>query len=79
MRVPEVAERLNVPKSYAYALIGEGRLPALQLRGRGSSVRVDENGGIGCERCAEPEPGLTRWAKMAKYSARIWAALRGKT
>jgi excisionase family DNA binding protein len=43
MRIPEVAERLGIAKSTAYELIYKGHLPALQLRGRGSTVRVDEN------------------------------------
>jgi excisionase family DNA binding protein len=43
MRIPEVAERLGIAKSTAYELIYKGHLPALQWRGRGSSVRVDEN------------------------------------
>jgi excisionase family DNA binding protein len=43
LRVPEVAERLRVGKSTVYELIAKGALPAIQLRGRGSTVRVDEN------------------------------------
>jgi excisionase family DNA binding protein len=43
LRVREVAERLDVSKSWAYELIATGRLPAQQLGGRGYSVRVDEH------------------------------------
>jgi excisionase family DNA binding protein len=43
LRIPEVAERLDIATSTAYELIYTGRLPALQWRGRGSAVRVDEN------------------------------------
>jgi excisionase family DNA binding protein len=42
LRVREVAERLDVDKSTVYRLVQTGGLPALQLRGRGSTVRIDE-------------------------------------
>jgi excisionase family DNA binding protein len=40
--VPEVAERLGVDKSTVYRLVQAEQLPAIQLRGRGSTVRIDE-------------------------------------
>ena len=43
LRVREVAARLGIGKSTTYALIARGDLPAIQLRGRGSTVLVDEN------------------------------------
>jgi excisionase family DNA binding protein len=42
LRVPEVAARLGVDPSTVYRWIESGRLPALQLGGRGYTVRVDE-------------------------------------
>jgi hypothetical protein len=40
-----------------------------QIRYRGFEVLCGACGGLGCERCAEPEPP-SRWA-------RLWAALKG--
>lgn len=40
LRIPEAAERLNVSRASVYRWIEEGRLPAVQLGGRGSPLRV---------------------------------------
>lgn len=50
----QVAERLNLSKSATYDLVATGKLPALQLGGRGYSIRVDENE---LERWLKAEPG----------------------
>ncbi len=42
LRIAEVAERLQVPCATVYRLVYDGRLPALQLRGKGSTIRIDE-------------------------------------
>jgi excisionase family DNA binding protein len=42
LRMAEAAERLGVHKSTIWRLVQTGRLPALQLRGKGSTVRIDE-------------------------------------
>ena len=38
LKVPEVAEVLNIPRSRAYELIGNGELPAVRIGER--SIRV---------------------------------------
>jgi excisionase family DNA binding protein len=48
LRIPEAAERLNVSRASVYRWIGEGRLPAVQLGGRGAPIRI-------------PAPELERW------------------
>lgn len=40
LRIPEAAERLNVSRASVYRWIDEGRLPAVQLGGRGAPIRV---------------------------------------
>ena len=40
--MPEVAERLGVDRSTVYRLVQAEQLPAIQLRGPGSTVRIDE-------------------------------------
>jgi excisionase family DNA binding protein len=40
LRIPEAAERLNVSRASVYRWIDEGRLPAIQLGGRGAPIRV---------------------------------------
>jgi excisionase family DNA binding protein len=40
LRIPQAAERLNVSRASVYRWIAEGRLPAVQLGGRGSPLRV---------------------------------------
>jgi excisionase family DNA binding protein len=40
LRISEAAERLNVSRASVYRWIGQGRLPAVQLGGRGSPLRV---------------------------------------
>ena len=40
LRIPEAAERLNVSRASVYRWIGEGRLPAVQLGGRGAPIRI---------------------------------------
>jgi excisionase family DNA binding protein len=40
LRIPEAAERLNVSRASVYRWVAEGRLPAVQLGGRGSPLRV---------------------------------------
>ena len=40
LRIPEVAERLNVSRASVYRWIEEGRLPAVRLGPRGSPLRV---------------------------------------
>ena len=40
LRIPEAAERLNVSRASVYRWIDEGRLPAVQLGGRGAPLRV---------------------------------------
>jgi excisionase family DNA binding protein len=42
LRASEVAERLGVDPSTVYRLIERGSLPALQLGGKGHTVRIDE-------------------------------------
>src|SRR5918999_424680 len=41
LTVEEVAERLNVSRATVYRMVYDGRLPTLQLGGRGSALRVD--------------------------------------
>jgi excisionase family DNA binding protein len=43
LRVADVAERLGVDPSTVYRLVQRGELPALQIGGRGHTVRIDEN------------------------------------
>lgn len=40
---PRAAERLDCNPALVYRLIERGELPALQLGGRGCSIRIDEN------------------------------------
>jgi excisionase family DNA binding protein len=40
LRISEAAERLNVSRASVYRWIGQGRLPAVQLGGRGAPLRV---------------------------------------
>ena len=40
LRIPEAAERLNVSRASVYRWIDQGRLPAVQLGGRGAPLRV---------------------------------------
>src|SRR5215208_3603283 len=40
LRIPEAAERLNVSRASVYRWVGEGRLPAVQLGGRGAPIRI---------------------------------------
>jgi excisionase family DNA binding protein len=40
LRISEAAERLNVSRASVYRWIDEGRLPAVQLGGRGSPLRI---------------------------------------
>jgi excisionase family DNA binding protein len=42
LRVREVAQRLGVDPSTVYRLVQRGSLPALQIGGRGHTVRIDE-------------------------------------
>jgi excisionase family DNA binding protein len=42
LRIPEAAERLNVSRASIYRWIDEGRLPAVQLGGRGAPLRIPE-------------------------------------
>jgi excisionase family DNA binding protein len=42
LTLPQVAERLNVSRATAYRWVAGGRLPALQLGGHGTPLRVDE-------------------------------------
>jgi excisionase family DNA binding protein len=42
LTVEETAKRLNVSRATAYRMVYDGRLPTLQLGGRGSALRVDE-------------------------------------
>jgi len=42
LRIPEAAERLNVSRASVYRWIDEGRLPAVQLGGRGAPLRIPE-------------------------------------
>jgi excisionase family DNA binding protein len=42
LRPTDVARRLKVHRNTVYRLIETGELPALQLGGRGYTVRVDE-------------------------------------
>jgi excisionase family DNA binding protein len=41
LTVPEAAERLRLHPQTVWRMIYEGRLPALQLGGPGTSVRID--------------------------------------
>jgi excisionase family DNA binding protein len=40
LTVDQVAERLAVSRALVYRLISDGTLPAVQLNGRGSTLRV---------------------------------------
>jgi excisionase family DNA binding protein len=40
--VREVAQRLDVDPSTVYRLVQRGLLPAMQIGGRGHTVRIDE-------------------------------------
>lgn len=40
LRIPEAAERLNVSRASVYRWVVEGRLPAVQLGGRGAPLRI---------------------------------------
>ncbi len=42
LTIEEAAKRLNVSRATAYRMVYDGRLPTLQLGGRGSALRVDE-------------------------------------
>ncbi len=42
LTVEEAAKRLNVSRATACRMVYDGRLPTLQLGGRGSALRVDE-------------------------------------
>jgi excisionase family DNA binding protein len=42
LRIPEAAEKLNVSRASVYRWIEEGRLPAIQLGGRGAPLRIPE-------------------------------------
>jgi len=42
LTVEQVAARLQLSKASVYRLIGSGVLPALQLAGPGSSIRIAE-------------------------------------
>lgn len=43
LRVSEAAEQLNVSRASVYRWIAEGRIPAVQLGGRGAPLRVDRH------------------------------------
>jgi excisionase family DNA binding protein len=40
LRIPEAAERLNVHRASVYRWVVDGRLPAVQLGGRGAPLRI---------------------------------------
>jgi excisionase family DNA binding protein len=40
LRIPEAAEKLNVSRASIYRWISEGRVPAVQLGGKGSPIRI---------------------------------------
>jgi excisionase family DNA binding protein len=40
LRISEAAEKLNVSRASVYRWIEEGRLPAIQLGGRGAPLRI---------------------------------------
>jgi excisionase family DNA binding protein len=42
LSVRQVAERLGLSRSQVYRMVGDGRLPAVQLGDRGASLRIDE-------------------------------------
>jgi excisionase family DNA binding protein len=42
LTVDQVAARLQISKATVYRMIAAGTLPALQLNGRGSSLRISE-------------------------------------
>ena len=43
LRIRDAAERLNVSRASIYRWIDEGRLPAVQLGGRGAPLRIPED------------------------------------
>jgi excisionase family DNA binding protein len=43
LRIREAAERLNVSRASIYRWIDEGRVPAVQLGGRGAPLRIPED------------------------------------
>jgi excisionase family DNA binding protein len=56
LRIPEAAERLNVSRASIYRWVVEGRLPAVQLGGRGAPLRI-------------PSVELERWLTEQKSTA----------
>lgn len=42
LTIGQVADRLQVSRATIYRLVGNGQLPALQLAGRGSTLRISE-------------------------------------
>jgi excisionase family DNA binding protein len=42
LTIPEVAERLRVSRQTIYRAVASGRLPAVQLGGPGTPLRIDE-------------------------------------
>jgi excisionase family DNA binding protein len=63
LRIPEAAERLNVSRASVYRWVVEGRLPAVQLGGRGAPLRI-------------PSAELERWLgqQMSTMGDRSFAA-----
>jgi excisionase family DNA binding protein len=43
LTVPEVADRLRISRQSVYRAISSGRLPAVQLGGPGTPLRIDEH------------------------------------
>lgn len=58
LRIPEAAERLNVSRASVYRWITEGRLPAVQLGGRGAPLRI-------------PEAELGQWLEERRTSSDV--------
>ena len=58
LRVPEAAEKLNVSRASVYRWIEEGRLPAVQLGGRGAPLRI-------------PEAELGQWLEERRTSSDV--------
>jgi excisionase family DNA binding protein len=66
LRIPEAAERLNISRASVYRWIEEGRLPAIQLGGRGAPLRIPaaelerwlgrQMSTVGSGSCADPPP-----------------------
>jgi excisionase family DNA binding protein len=80
LRIPEAAERLNVSRASVYRWIEEGRLPAVQLGGRGAPLRIPEAelGEWLNQRRTFTDVGATRPHPRTERSAPAWPAVEAQ-